>query len=626
MKKFFGRALLVLSVTTLFTFWSCSNSDDDIPAIKPQSTFGDYVFPDATAVAKTIDSYLYDGAGKRFQWDDKDMVLKTTYLEGWESIPFLDIDSLSRLIASVNGRGFTWNKIESVEGLYSYTYYPEDAGSVYPVAWKDDVLYFDVKNQKIYSDDFSRIVSEKGNINNGIAGDPLGLNEKATAEIPVIEQSSSTVQLKKRERTTISLSDYGLKMFQIGDELYVPFQVVANTFFFNTACAFNGENYFFGFDLSGPKSSIRQLYEKYNGRPRTDLLAEYNYRNLCMLFDLNYCLKNQRTAMGKQNITFLHTDIGASLTGKLRSLSIDAYDDGFMELLFSFIDDGGHTWCTTPSLWGRSSIPATYADDMEAKYVTDKNTRTDKTEKKREAMQKARKTSGGGQGIFYVENMAVIAFDGFTEGDSSKVLNSWTGSAENWNDLAAANTYTFLKKAFDDIASHGGVTNVVIDLSGNEGGFVRQCLLSLSFMEASDKIYFLMRNQLDSSLTKFSYKVGESVKKDGFHFYVLTSGGSFSCGNYFPAICKYQLHIPIVGQQSGGGGGTVKSCSTADGAMFLTSSPSEMCELDASGNYHCIDAGVPVDVAIPEEDFFAGDVLYGKLYAKLKEAYPANFQ
>ncbi len=230
MKKFFGRALLVLSVTTLFTFWSCSNSDDDIPAIKPQSTFGDYVFPDASAIDKTFDSYLYDDEGKRFIWDEEDMVLKTTYLVGWESIPFLDIDSLSHLLATLNNRGFDWKKIEDAEGLYSYSYYLKEAGTVYPEAWKDDVLYFDAINQKIYSDAFVRILCPKGNINNGFGGDGVGLVYKDSAESPVIAESSSTEQVKAGGRTTISLADYGLKMFDFGENLYVPFQVVAAMF------------------------------------------------------------------------------------------------------------------------------------------------------------------------------------------------------------------------------------------------------------------------------------------------------------------------------------------------------------------------------------------------------------
>ena len=626
MKKFFGRALLVLSVTTLFTFWSCSNSDDDIPAIKPQSTFGDYVFPDASAIDKTFDSYLYDDEGKRFIWDEEDMVLKTTYLVGWESIPFLDIDSLSHLLATLNNRGFNWKKIEDAEGLYSYSYYLKEAGTVYPEAWKDDVLYFDAINQKIYSDAFVRILCPKGNINNGVGGDGVGLVYKDSAESPVIAESSSTEQVKAGGRTTISLADYGLKMFDFGENLYVPFQVVAAMFSSCQVLAFNGKDYFLGTEFANVNSGGNKEYAKYNGQPRTVLLAEYNYRNLCMLFDLNYCLKDQRIQMGKQNISFLHTDIGAGLTTKLRSLSMDAYDDGFMELLFYFIDDGGHTWCGAPSLWGRSSAPASYSDDMEAKYVTDKKTRTNKTEDKREEMMKSRKAKGGGQGISYVGNMAVITFDGFKSGDPTNVLNSWTGTPDNWNDLASTNTYAFLKKAFDDIASHGDTKNVVVDLSANGGGLLNQCLLALCFMENPDKIYFSVRHLWDGSLTKYFYEIGEPLKKDNLRFYVLTSGGSFSCANYFPSICKYQLNIPIVGQQSGGGGGTVKYCSTADGALFQTSAPTEMCAIDASGNYKCLDAGIPVDVAVPEEDFYAGDVLYGNLYAKLKEAYPANFQ
>ena len=92
-------------------------------------------------------------------------------------------------------------------------------------------------------------------------------------------------------------------------------------------------------------------------------------------------------------------------------------------------------------------------------------------------------------------------------------------------------------------------------------------------------------------------------------------------------MCKYQLNIPVVGQRSGGGGGVVKQTQTSDGALFQTSASAEMCALDASGNYICIDNGVPVDLVIPYEKFYGGDSIYQDLYETIKSdpRYAGNF-
>ena len=145
-------------------------------------------------------------------------------------------------------------------------------------------------------------------------------------------------------------------------------------------------------------------------------------------------------------------------------------------------------------------------------------------------------------------------------------------------------------------------------------------------------------NVLDNSLTKFTATIYDgtapsltpiSLKKN-YKFYVLTSGFSFSCGNYFPSVCKWQfnknsLTVPVVGKQSGGGGANVKSAQTADGALFKTSCATQMCEFDANNNYICIDAGVPVDYELEYDDFYNGDKIYKNLYNKLKQKYPSRF-
>ena len=127
-----------------------------------------------------------------------------------------------------------------------------------------------------------------------------------------------------------------------------------------------------------------------------------------------------------------------------------------------------------------------------------------------------------------------------------------SGNSTDLEEIAGANTYWFLTKAFEDIATHPTVKNVVIDLSCNGGGVIQQCMLALCFLRDTNDFFLAEKNHLDNSVAKFYYSIdtgsATSLKKN-YNFYVLTSGYSFSCGNFFPAICHYQLGVPIVGQK-----------------------------------------------------------------------------
>ncbi|MCR5045380.1 MAG: hypothetical protein K6A42_02235, partial [Treponema sp.] len=134
----------------LLFFFSCENSvnENNIVGV------GGYVFPEATAVSKSFVSqvYMYDGS--------RVFSVTTYYLKEWESVPFLKFDDVCKLIASFNGRGY----VPSVEGsLYKYNYDSAKTAALISAgwnsAWDSDTLYFDVDNQTVYSDDFTRIIS-----------------------------------------------------------------------------------------------------------------------------------------------------------------------------------------------------------------------------------------------------------------------------------------------------------------------------------------------------------------------------------------------------------------------------------------------------------------------------------
>lgn len=621
-KSFFASLALCLA----FALFSCTNDVGDNNVVG----FG-YQFPEATGFSNAFYSQVYNERG------EKQFTVVTFNLQGWEDIPFIRLEDVGKFMNYINDRGYNYYIPPSGESIYKCKYYQNDAGTVYPVEWKDDTLYFDVESQTIYSDDFTRMVSPKNTVNNGI-GNVYAAEVAALPNVfPKIDFNSNTTYVKTKERTTIDLKAYGLKMFVFDttkikfpdsngyeNDLLVPFQVIADTFLRYAVCSFNGFDYYVGIDATSDQLATTKAYDsgRFVRSIRSQLKAEYNYRNLCLLFDKNYCLKERRAEVGKDNIgAFINDSIfKAGLGFDLLSTDTATYDAALAKFLMGYIDDG-HTVYHEPSMYQSYASISQYKE-LASSFAGPRDKALGDTRKARMADREAAK---GKKGVFYVndgnaDKMAVIVFDNFLQGNP--------GNLTDLEDIAGANTYWFLTKAFEDIAAHPTVKNVVIDLSCNGGGVIQQCMLALCFLRDTNDFFLAEKNHLDNSVAKFYYSIdtgsATSLKKN-YNFYVLTSGYSFSCGNFFPAICHYQLGVPIVGQKSGGGGGVVKPTQTSDGALFQTSASAEMCAIDANGNYVCIDAGVPVDHEVPYDKFYSGTSIYKDLYDMLKDWYPTNF-
>ena len=601
-------------------------------------------FPANTKIASSIKSQVFKDDGASIA------SVTTCFLEGYENVPFLRLQDVAIIIGEINGRGYDFGPEAGQDGLY---YYKNYEGS-----YLGDALYFDANKQTIYSDDFIRIVSDASCITpcaTGAIGQSLFNNvAKASTKCPEItlgNASNQTTRVKDKERTEIKLGDYGIKMFELdatpigGDqkELFVPFQALASAFFFFSIATFNGSDYYFW--LNDEARDANTTFRAYDaGREarasRSLFMAEWNYANLCMFFDLNYSLKTKRALVGKDNIgPRINDSIFAQGLGfDLLSTDTATYDTALIKFLMGYIDDG-HTSYIEPSLYQSKSAVASYKT-LARKSSGPRNANLDKVYFD---LANRRKNAGGGQGVFYIEEggqkkMAVIVFDGFVGGDPSNLADPVSETdpdkkKEKWAALAATNTYQFFRKAFEDIGQYSTVKDVVIDLSCNFGGACDQCFLALCFLEAPENFYFGQWNLLDNSMTKFTASIKNddnttSLKKH-YKFFVLTSGCSFSCANYFPAACKWQfnknnLTVPLVGKKSGGGAANVKSAQTADGALFNTSCATQMCVFDGD-EYICIDAGVPVDYEIEYDDFYSGSAIYQKLYENLKAQYPDSF-
>lgn len=352
-------------------------------------------------------------------------------------------------------------------------------------------------------------------------------------------------------------------------------------------------------------------------------MSNYNYNILRFMFDNIYGLK---AIKGYKNADEYFDSCGVK-TG-LKSRNAKEYNEAFAKLIGK-VDDG-HTGFSGLSLY-------TAYDDLDAL----KGLVLDNVGPRLTALAQAKKTCSKARIDKYVElhpdelpnedpnfyhgikfskdnQTAVITFDAFTHSDQ-QILNMKekfpTGTVEEY--LVRSNfimsspdgfsaAFTLLKEMNKNSKV---VKNVVIDLTNNGGGLIATLPYITAFF--SDDPTFTVKNTLTDEVREYHYKVdlnGDGVFggagdtfKDDFNFFILTSGYSFSCGNFLPGVAK-DNGVKIIGERSGGGTSPVVNYMDAFGGEFSLSHYFNMSYKDTNGKYIQNDAGIPLDYEFPLEN------------------------
>lgn len=345
----------------------------------------------------------------------------------------------------------------------------------------------------------------------------------------------------------------------------------------------------------------------FNKKYRSKALSEFNYQLLRFQIDNFYGLKDELSA--KRGFTDF--DSFAKFKGlkdKLLSLDANEYDRGLSELLMKYVDDG-HTKYTDRSLFAKDNVSAS---DLVDQYS---GARRSALFSKRDEYTKDRESVLGKDvsplGVFIEGETAVIRFDEFTQllpiiidpGD----MMAFSTIAET---MENSTPYGFIE-SFKEIEKHDEIKNVVIDLTCNGGGMA----LTLPFLAAyftKDPTLYL-RDNLEGVVREFHYDVdlncdgvyggvGDCLA-DKYHFYMLTSDFSFSCGSALPTMAHI-AGIDIIGKKCAGGACNVAGFADACGSIYTLSAPQQIGYLDENGNFVNDDAGIPVTHELDKEYWY----------------------
>lgn len=403
----------------------------------------------------------------------------------------------------------------------------------------------------------------------------------------------------------IDLKKYGIPVYAIGTDIYLPLQTFFDVFVDNTVHAYNG-NAIYIYDIPDQAWTQRNLGE------RSSYLKDFTYKEFCLKMDIGYGLKSihnitsfneffETTNLKQDFYTNDPNDIGRVLYKLTAQYFADFHTSFVNNSLYAsskYVDYTGLSY--SPAYVAQYNIMGEYHSKRNG-FIIDLNRIANGTE------------NGSVHDYREDGDTAYITFDDFYAGGNGTRCSGKSFGSIDLSDVT--NTFDLITYAHQEISSNSSIKNVVIDLSCNGGGSndVMAYILSwvlghadLSYKhaltEAMATTVYIADINMDNTYTEDGDTLLELVKGTRkLKIYCIISPASFSCGNAVPAFFKNSDKVTLIGKKSGGGACVVMNMATADGAWFKTSSNNLTCYVK-NGSFYQIDEGVEPDVLITNFD------------------------
>ena len=218
--------------------------------------------------------------------------------------------------------------------------------------------------------------------------------------------------------------------------------------------------------------------------------------------------------------------------------------------------------------------------------------------------------------VLYHEDMAYFSFDSF-----SFTRNAYEEDGKTRReDLYIDDSYFYALHQLQEIDAHQGIKKVVVDISLNGGGTVGVMYKLLALLSPNNSSRIGFNNSATGQ--KYTVTARADVNQNGqyednetyggkYQFFVLTSDGSFSCGNAFPFLLRKQGHATIIGKNSGGGECTVDSSFLPSGHGIVFSGKNHIGYYPQnSSNFFGDEGGAGVDIDLSLDSFYNLTSLY----------------
>ena len=344
------------------------------------------------------------------------------------------------------------------------------------------------------------------------------------------------------------------------------------------------------------EKASKTIYSQIMSAPkaeRSDALVAYGYRELCLMLDSFYGLKEAHN-ISNFNHFFYETGLANGLTDPDAAKA----DSAIADLLFLWLEDGHSGFLTASYLAGSSP------DTNLGFSLQNQQSQTDYAAAARQQYPEASLP------YYEVGDTAYVTFDEFTVSRDNGKIPDYYGLAETGG--LPDDTFGIIIKAHQQITRENSpIRNVVLDLSCNGGGVAATAAYTLGWFLGDAQVS--IRNTFTGSESTVVYRADVNMdhefdEKDtlagrGLNLYCLTSPSSFSCGNLVPWAFKENGQVTLIGKVTGGGSCVVFKRASAWGTSFQISGPRRISFLK-NGSYYDVDRGVEPDHIIDSYDHF----------------------
>lgn len=443
-------------------------------------------------------------------------------------------------------------------------------------------------------------------------GKPISMKDSFCAFIRVTDVTFEG----EPQPTVLDFGKYGLKAYPEDNDLFLSLTLISSIMcdVDSINLTWNGEKAFLGrFGEKGisddylDSSFMQDMLT--NGKRPEDTAAE-TYAEMCFTFDnffghpgvapLDAALKEKGLDQALKDLG----EEGVLLTEKLQSTDTAAYIAGINELFFGYLDDG-HTANTLGLNLLQAYLQGEYSgmpqEDIPSLYLLLMDSSTMKKDVLRMSIMEVQEAAWGTDYYREYGNTAIIRLTDFMP-DEAGWAAYYRGEGEIPQDTAGI-ALTGLRKA----AENPEITNVLFDLSWNNGGSSDQMLFVTALATGANRLHCIeemsgrkctVTVDVDTNLDGVFDEKDQEAVYDQFHYGVLTSKQAFSCGNLFPFIMQ-EAGAVLIGEPTGGGSCCIQVVSTPDGFSFLMSS---VIEHFMDQNWVSVESGCKTDLPIEHDE------------------------
>jgi len=508
-------------------------------------------------------------------------------------VPYLSFDTALEIISSLFGYGDNLSNFTNLYSINTLTF--NNFNSTLSINTEENTITFT---------DYDRFIYD-------ITG---GATTSIGVYNPIVSASRSNyielyqTNISIGNEITFDLSKYGIDITYRYGSVCLPLQVLSDIFFapLGYPLVFNGKDIYVANYAVLSYDSFAESYYKsdYLGKELSENFANFNYALTCFEIDYFYGYPTESEQHTYSSLDEYLQKNNPRLRQNLKSTDGETNASAFANLLLNELGDG-HTgyYKNYGSFYARKFNGATSASKRLLKMSSD-------YEELNKLNEQGDRTSDG---LYTYGDTTIIKFSSFDSVDQKLTTN-------NIARYANEDTFALFYQAFKKINNMNNISNVVFDLTLNEGGYINTLVAVLGFLMPEVPIH--LENPLTGAKAEQIYRVDTDL--DGlfddftgfasFNYYVLTSNYSFSCGNAFPAIFKNMDIGKVIGEQSGGGACAVYSNITSAGQPYQMSGLSRISlKSEYGGYYESVDKGVSPDISLSRDSFYKNASLVAAL-------------